>query len=344
MGYEDRDYMQSERGGGMSWMPEHPGCRWILLITIAVFVAQLFSTRNPTPQDLQPEIDAVLADQSLRPDEQQFQIETLYQNAKKICVVEEWLQLETSAVLGGQVWRLMTSTFVHHRFGIWHLVINLLLFYWFGRRLEERYGTREFVSFYLLAAILSSLVFVVMQASFGESYVGMGSSSAVFAVVGLYSFHHPDERINLFGIVPITMRYLVLLYAVFDLYPVLLSLTGVRAGVGISNLAHLAGLAFAFSYWQFGWRLQSLFRIPSIATSPGRLSGESRDSGAALERTRRKRPVPAVDKKLEANLDMVLEKISMQGEESLTAAERALLADASRRYRERQQAQEEESH
>ena len=61
MGLENRDYLRDESrrygsggfSGGTSVRVDYPVCRYILIVTIAVFILQIFSVRNWTPQELQ---------------------------------------------------------------------------------------------------------------------------------------------------------------------------------------------------------------------------------------------------------------------------------------------------
>jgi membrane associated rhomboid family serine protease len=76
----------------------------------------------------------------------------------RISIVEEWFQLEASKVVRyGQIWRLITCAFCHDRTSPWHIIFNMLALYWFGGRLEQFYGSKEFLLFYLTAAVVSSL-------------------------------------------------------------------------------------------------------------------------------------------------------------------------------------------
>ena len=54
-------------------------------------------------------------------------------------------------IADGEVWRLFTPIFLHAT--LWHLACNMLVLYWTGIRLEDRYGAKEFLAFYLLAGV-----------------------------------------------------------------------------------------------------------------------------------------------------------------------------------------------
>ncbi len=55
--------------------------------------------------------------------------------------------------------RLLTHAFLHSQTDLWHIVFNMFCLWWFGREIEALYGSREFLAFYLLAAIAGGLAF-----------------------------------------------------------------------------------------------------------------------------------------------------------------------------------------
>ena len=168
-----------------------------------------------------------------------------------VSVVEEWFELDPSKVVRqGQIWRLLTCAFCHDRFSVFHILFNMLFLYWFGRMLEPLYGSKEFLLFYLTAAVVSSICFVALCLFTRDYTPAIGASGAVMAVVVLYAIHHPRERIYVFMLVPIEIRWLVLIYVIFDLHPVLLALAGTPQNTGIANAAHLGGAAFGYLYWR----------------------------------------------------------------------------------------------
>ena len=130
MGYENREYFRdgsySRRGGG-DFMTDAPMCKRILIITVVVFLAQMFLTRPARLADMQPAIDrqeAEIAQQEAlygnefydengipRQIRQRLNPELLVSSAQPVSIVQDWLKLDTDKVLGGQVWRLITSAF-----------------------------------------------------------------------------------------------------------------------------------------------------------------------------------------------------------------------------------------
>ena len=115
----------------------------------------------------------------------------------------------------------------------------------------------------------------------------MGASGAVMAVAMLYAIHYPRNTIRLFWFWPIEVRWVVLFYALFNLHPLLLALSGNRAYyfTGTAHAAHLGGLAFGFLYWKFNLNLERWWDL--IPKPRGAFAGGGRAStpSAALPLT-----------------------------------------------------------
>jgi membrane associated rhomboid family serine protease len=302
-----------------------PACKYLIAANIIVFLLQIFVTRQPGPEEFRAYVEQHREwFRDIDPEELPEYLEL-----PPISIVQEWFQLETDKVLRqGQIWRLLTCAFCHDRHGIWHIVVNMLFLFWFGKTLEAMYGTREFVLFYLTAAIVASLAYVGLDCVTGESVPAIGASGAVMAVTMLYAIHYPRDTIYVFWVFPLEVRWLVAIYVVFDLHPVLLALAGDRQFTGVAHAAHLGGLAFGFLYWKFNLRLERGWqRLPF------------RGLGALLTRRSHLRvyapPQEKPHDELDSRLDAILEKIHAQGSNSLTEEEREILVAASKRYRNR---------
>src|ERR1700683_4013794 len=105
----------------------------------------------------------------------------------------------------GQLRRLITSAFCHQRFGLWHILFNMLMLYWFGTRLERMYGPREFLLFYLAAAVCSSLAYVGLAFYTGSNVPAIGASGAVMGVMMLYVIYYPFETFLIFWVMPVPL-------------------------------------------------------------------------------------------------------------------------------------------
>ena len=317
MGIESRDYYRQPPGGDYTGGPTRHGlprvCKYLIIANVVVFCLQIFSVRTPRPEDLGPHYGTELR-QQLPP----------------ISVVQTWFQLKTDKVLQGQVWRVVTCAFCHNREDIFHVVFNMLFLFWFGKTLEVMYGSREFLLFYFLGAVISSVAYMGLEMVTGDRIPAIGASGAVMGVVMLYAIHFPRNTVLLFFVIPVPIWMVVVFYAVYDLRPVLLELTTEQSvQTGVAHAAHLGGLGFGFLYWKLGLRLERFTQgIPRPRFD--RIFGSRRTIrvyGPSSEQQ---------SGSFELKVDAVLRKIHDHGEASLTEKERDLLRAASRRYQNRQ--------
>jgi membrane associated rhomboid family serine protease len=122
----------------------------------------------------------------------------------------------------------------------------------FGSALEQFWGSRPFLSFYLVClagAGVIQLVVATMAADSGSIYPTIGASGAVFGILLGFAMMFPEQRLMLlFPPIPIKAKYFVILYGAFELYA---GFTGSMSGV--AHFAHLGGMAFGFlmiTYWR----------------------------------------------------------------------------------------------
>jgi len=249
---------------------------------------------------------------------------------QKVSIVQEWFELDTKKVVySGQIWRLLTHAFCHDRMGIFHIFLNMLGLYWFGSTLESMYGSREFLLFYLTAAVVAGLGFVGLELYTGSQSSAIGASGAVMAVMMLYTMHYPYDTIRIFWFFPLEMRWVMLLYVIWDVHPVLLSLSGEHFFDGIGHSAHLGGAAFGFLYAHYHWRLTPIVdRLPMPRSHRRPLPPRE-----VIPFPRRHVKPDAED----ARLDELLRKISTSGQTSLTEEETRFLQQASQRRKKKKE-------
>ena len=296
MGFEDRDYYRDPE-----WQPEGGGggstaIRWLIVLNVIVFVGQMIGSLHVT----------------------------------------EWLSLTTADTLPRwQVWRILTYAFCHNTKDLLHLLFNMICVWFFGRALLERLGSREFVAFYLLAAVVAGVSYLLLHAGFlrDHSYA-VGASGAVMALMAVFAMWYPRQQMLFMGLIPIEIRWLVAGYVVYDTLPIWATLfdEGARVHDGVAHAAHLGGLLFGFAYVLFELRLSDWFSIRRV---PAWWRDRERRKAVRLYSPESTGSEPSAETDLDEKVDDILRKITEHGESSLSDRERRVLADASRRYRER---------
>ena len=91
-------------------------------------------------------------------------------------------------VFHGEIWRLLTYAFLHDTRDFLHILFNMLLLWWFGSDIEDMYGPREFLAFYLVSAVVGGVAFTVVHLIDFSGDLCLGASGAVTAVLVLYAF------------------------------------------------------------------------------------------------------------------------------------------------------------
>jgi membrane associated rhomboid family serine protease len=302
MGIYDRDYYRRDRSGVFAIF-EGTGqvCTTIIVVTVAAFILQVVTGVPPLALNSGPITDTF-----------DFDYRAISQH--------------------GQVWRLLTYAFLHSTGNIWHIVFNMLLFWMVGREIESIYGPKEFLAFYLVAAVCGGLAQLLAGWAMPQLAGRMvGASGAVTAVMVLFAMHFPTRIFYLMFVIPVPALVLVVLFVVIDS----LSLaSGAHGGVAVA--CHLGGAAFGFLYYKLGWRVTRWWTsMPSWKKITGRqprlrvYRGESEDEPMPVHAGGRASP----DSELEAELDSVLEKVSRFGKSSLTEREQQILLRASEIYR-----------
>lgn len=155
--------------------------------------------------------------------------------------------VSTTRVMAGLVWTLLTTAFSHNE--IWHLAINMFVLWSFGTVLERLWGTRVFVVFYVVAAVVASVCHcLVSTVLMGQSNIpALGASGAVSALLLAYALQFPRHKILLMGIVPVPALIGVLAFVGIDLWGLFVQTRG--GGLPIGHGAHLGGaLAGAVMY------------------------------------------------------------------------------------------------
>jgi membrane associated rhomboid family serine protease len=305
MGIHDRDYYRDGGRGVFESFGQQGVTVWLIIITCVVFFCQLITRDVGNP------------------------------------VIDQYLAYSYDRVTDGEVWRLVSSIFLHG--GLLHLAFNMIVLYWAGTRLEDRYGSAEFLAFYLTAGLFAGTFRFATQAAGLAPPVGaLGASGAITAVLVLFACHYPHQRVYLYFAIPMPVWLVVVICVSLDA----LGTFGVgQAGIGY--LAHIGGAFFGMAYFQAGRRITSL--LPSLPSRSARRvqprlrivpsdssagpEDEPEPVGAAVQSP--PRPEQPPDEHLEARVDRILEKVSKFGQESLTPEERELLFRASELYKKR---------
>lgn len=332
MGIYDRDYVRRDGPSFLGSFSERGRvCKWLIGINVVVFIVQVLTAPRGSLSDLH---------------------------------FTQTFDLNVNRVLHGEVWRLLSYAFLHDPGTIWHILFNMLFLWWFGSDVEDLYGPREFLTFYLSASLAAGLLFFSSSLAWmRDAAPCVGASGSVLAVLTLCAIHYPRRIILLFFILPVPLWLFVAFTVAGDSY---VFLNKYNSGTAVA--AHLGGALFAGVYYRLHIRLydwlppfwNGQFWRSRLLSLRRRLFGprlrlyvdenakekwnapKRRPSPAAVEsvhhpeeRTQPAVSAPAADEHLEAKMDAILEKISRVGKDNLTESEREFLLRASEIFRRR---------
>lgn len=336
MGIYDRDYYRKEGPSYLdSLIPSGLVCKWLIGINIVLFVLQLMTkpTLEEFGRNVHQEVTKVFKDRTVDADGAEGRSPMDPAEIKAIFARSMWgsvsdaLQLDTARVAKGQLWRLLTYAFMHSPETWMHIFFNMLFLWWFGSEVEQLYGSKEFLIFYLVAAIAGGMAFQMQALVQGTSMVAVGASGAVTAIMVIYAFHFPHATILLFFFLPVP----IWLFVIFQIGQDAFHLLG-HTATSVAVSVHLGGAAFAALYYKGNWRL--LGALPGAPSWPRerakpklRVYHPEEDLAVPVG------PSGDLDEHLDAKLDAVLEKLSRAGRESLTESERQILLKASEIYK-----------
>ncbi len=262
------------------------------------------------------------------------------------------------------LYQFVTYMFLHGSF--MHLFFNMFALWMFGCVIEQVWGPRKFLIYYMACGIgagliqeLAQFVNFYLTISGQDPSVGMvelftigqqlghqlngwstiGASGAVYAILLAFGMTFPENRIFIFPLpIPIKAKWFVVGYVALELMMAITS-----PGDGVAHTAHLGGMLFGFfliRYWQ---------RHPSIDydLNRGRQFFDNmkrnfdertakRNKKSANEGPARVDPreadmeYNARKQQRQAEIDAILDKIRASGYDSLTKAEKQRLFEASR--------------
>jgi len=192
---------------------------------------------------------------------------------------------------------------------ITHILFNMLGLYFFGPRVEERLGSRKFITLYLISGVAGALLSLI----FARNASVVGASAAVFGVMLAFARFWPDVQILFMFFLPIQARFAVIIMTVMALYS---GFSGSRSGV--ADFAHLGGFGGGYLYlkWLEYRAGTKQFRSKTVAAvGKDVLSNWKRVDPKSVHEVNRD------------EVNRILDKISAKGLSGLTASEKLFLSN-----------------
>ena len=129
------------------------------------------------------------------------------------------LSFSPTAILHGQIWRLVTFVFVPTNSGIW-LLISLYFYYFVGSVLEREWGAGRFTIFYLSGMLLTIVYGFIVYFAAGLP-VPLSTVYINYSLFFAFATLYPDNMVLLFFFIPLKMKWLAWLDAAYFAYSIL---------------------------------------------------------------------------------------------------------------------------
>jgi len=215
--------------------------------------------------------------------------------------LDKWFSVFPYSLGAGlQVWRLITYQFLHG--SVMHILFNMLGLFFLGPTLEQHWGGKRFLIFYLSCGVAGALFYILLVAVGSLQPLPMiGASGAILGMLAACAILFPHFVVFLIVFpVPIRTAAVILTLAY------LASLITVAQNAG-GDAAHLAGMAAGAAYvLSQRWRGALRYKIE----------------------TRIRQKKTTTQHSLQAELDEILEKVHREGIHSLTRREKKILKQA----------------
>lgn len=157
-------------------------------------------------------------------------------------------------------WQFFTHLFMHGNFS--HLLSNMFALWMFGSVLENVWGPKRFVIFYMVCGLGAALCHMGVLyyeteqaikafnvASYQQQYLlqeniaiklreaTLGASGAVFGCLAAFGYLFPNTYIYIYFLLPLKAKWFVMIYAGFELVQAVEN----SAGDNVAHVAHLGG-------------------------------------------------------------------------------------------------------
>ena len=256
------------------------------------------------------------------------------------------------------LYQLLTYMFMHG--GLQHIFFNMFALWMFGCVVENVWGPKKFLFYYISCGIGAGLIqelvqyisYFVIDDLGSYDYVNLngvsvtvdyylnqlttvGASGAIYGILLAFGMLFPEERIFIFPLpVPIKAKWFILAYVAIELFSALGT-----SGDGVAHFAHLGGMLFGFlmiRYWQkhpggggYGRSGGQQF-FDRLKNNWEKRSHKNAGDGGAHSHTESDKDWQYNQHKqaTQKEIDEILDKIRRSGYDSLTEEEKKKLFDA----------------
>ncbi len=236
--------------------------------------------------------------------------------------ISSWLSLSLFGLKQLWLWQPLTYFFLNSAgIGIsfallFTLFLQMVLLWFTGSEIDARFGSKQFLTFYLGAGLFAGIIASLALLIFNSSTLLATSAPPILALMLVWAMIYPDLELTFLFFVRIKTKWLIALYLVFSL------LISLSYGAGITFLADLSGILFGFLVGRYLWKLPNPY--PLNLEFRRKPSKKASSDDKVID-------ISVFQESDEAFMDRMLAKISQKGADSLTAREKTRMQKISER-------------
>lgn len=218
-----------------------------------------------------------------------------------------------------KVWTYFTYSFLHA--DIWHLLMNMILLHFVSTLFATYFSQKQFLTVYLLGAFCGALFFVLLSTVLAVGSVLVGASAAIMApIIGL-AYYAPNMELRLALVGRVKMWHIAAFIIALNLFQLSSSNVG-------GLIAHLGGASVGIVYMICLRSGSDLSRIFDGVVNLFRKKSGTRFKKVYVNKQKTTSKTAHLNKDELTNqqkIDVILDKISKSGYESLNKEEKEFL-------------------
>lgn len=205
-------------------------------------------------------------------------------------------------------WTIFTYMFSHKDLG--HVFYNMLLFYFSARTFLSFLSEKKLLYVYIMSGLMGGLILLILSAILPQTFsfsVLIGASAAVMGVVTSLAMYTPNLPVSLFGLIEMKYKhYALLIFVLFSIVDFTINTGG--------KISHFGGAFFGLFY---GYMLKNGKDISTFS-----LFKQKNKSKLKVVHTNPSSKKSTTEANNQQTIDALLDKISKNGYDNLTKAEK----------------------
>lgn len=218
-------------------------------------------------------------------------------------------------------WTLITYSFLHADFI--HLLFNMLMLFFIGQLFQTFFNKFQLLAVYIFGGIFAGIIYLIACYFLNINSPVVGASGAIMALLFAVTTYRPNMNVRLLLVGNVKIWYIAAFFVFFDIIQIPMSNAG-------GHFTHLGGALFGFLYIQLlnsGNDVSKFFVWISEIFSPNKKKYTKFKNVYTNDKKTQSKTVNSSKTKdeVQVQIDVILDKISKSGYESLSKEEKEFL-------------------